>query len=394
MERIYLDYAATTYVDQEVMDAALPYFSEVFGNASSQHTFGQDGAKAVERARMIIAEEIGAKPSEIYFTSGGTESDNTAIKGVAFSKRKKGKHVITTAIEHPAVLNSCRWLERNGYEVTYLSVNGEGQISLDELKSSIREDTVLISVMTANNEIGSIQPIAEVGRIARENGIVFHTDAVQAFTTVKVDVNEMNIDLMSMSAHKIYGMKGVGALYIRNGVKVDKFMSGGEQERNTRAGTHNTPAIVAFGKATEIASRDREANNAKISALRDYMKDEIERRIPEVRFNGGFEKRLPNNLSVSFRYVEGEAILLRLDLDGIAASSGSACSSGSLLPSHVLLAIGVPVEESHGTIRFTVGKSTTKEEIDYAVDKLENIIKELRYMSPLFNQVKGESKNV
>ena len=394
MKRIYLDYAATTYVDEEVFETAKPYFSDVFGNASSQHTYGQDGAKAVERARMIIAAEIGAKPSEIYFTSGGTESDNYAIKGLANARKAKGNHVITTVIEHPAVLNSCKWLEKQGFEVTYLPVDGEGTVDIEALKAAIRPDTILISVMTANNEIGTIQPIKEIGAIAKQHGIPFHTDAVQAFTTVKIDVGECNIDLMSMSAHKIYGMKGIGALYVRNGLKVDKFVSGGEQERNLRAGTHNTPAIVAFGKAVEIAARDRDKNVAYISSLRDYMKDEIEKKVPEVRFNGSFTNRLPNNLSISFKYVEGEAILLRLDLDGIAASSGSACSSGSLLPSHVLLSIGVPIEESHGTIRFTLGKATTKEDVDYTVEKLAKIIEELRIMSPLFMQVKGDIKNV
>lgn len=394
MKRIYLDYAATTYVDDEVFETAKPYFSEIFGNASSQHTFGQDGAKAVERARMIIASEIGAKPSEIYFTSGGTESDNYAIKGLANARKAKGRHVITTAIEHPAVLNSCKWLEREGFEVTYLEVDEFGKVSPSAVEQAIRPDTILISVMTANNEIGTVQPIKEIGAVAKAHGIPFHTDAVQAFTTVPINVNEYGIDLMSMSAHKIYGMKGIGALYVRNGLRVDKFVSGGEQERNLRAGTHNTPAIVAFGKAVEIAVRDRATYLPNIKALRDYLKAEIEKNIPEVRFNGSFDDRLPNNLSVSFKYVEGEAILLRLDLDGIAASSGSACSSGSLLPSHVLLSIGVPIEESHGTIRFTLGKATTKEEIDYTVQKLTKIIEELRFMSPLFQQVKGEVKNV
>ncbi|MGN1100035.1 MAG: cysteine desulfurase NifS [Christensenellales bacterium] len=392
--KVYLDHAATTPVDLTVLGEMLPYFTGKYGNPSSQHGFGQEAAKAVEKARIQVANAIGAKPAEIYFTSGGSESDNFAIKGIADAYSDKGKHIITTQIEHPAVLQSVEQLKKQGYRITYLGVGEDGRVSIDELKSSIRDDTVLISVMTANNEMGAIQPIKEIGEIAREHKIIFHTDAVQAIGSIPVNVKEMNVDLLSMSGHKFYGPKGIGAIYIRNGVKITRFMSGGEQERNKRAGTLNTPGIVGLGKAIELATENMKETSLKVSLLRDYLKERIEEEIPEIRINGGMEHRLPNNLNVSFRYVEGESILLMLDLEGISASSGSACSSGSLEPSHVLLAMGLPAELAHGSIRFTLGKETTQEEIDYTVDKLKDIIARLRAMSPLFCEHKGETHNV
>ncbi len=381
--KVYLDNAATTKTSDAVIKAMMPYFNEIYGNASSQHAFGQDAAKAVERARMQVAEAINAHPSEIYFTSGGTESDNHAIKGIAYANANKGKHIITSAIEHPAVINSCKSLEKQGFEVTYIGVDADGLIKLDEIRKAIRPDTVLISVMTANNEVGTIQPIAEIGALARERKIVFHTDAVQAVGAVDIDVKAMNVDLLSMSGHKFYGPKGVGVLYIRNGLRIDRFMTGGEQERNMRAGTSNTPGIVGIGVAIEQAKLNFKKID-EMAKLRDYMRDRIVKEIPYVKINGSMSKRLPNNLNVSFQYVEGESILLSLDLDGIAASSGSACSSGSLEPSHVLLAMGLTAELAHGSIRFSLCKDTTKREIDYTVDCLKTVIEKLRYMSPLF----------
>ena len=391
--KIYLDHSATTPLDPTVLGEMLPYFSGVFGNASSQHGYGQEAAKAVEKARIQVADAIGAKPSEIYFTSGGSESDNFAVKGIADAYATKGKHIITSVIEHPAIIQSMRMLERQGYEVTYLGVNEAGLVSIDELQTAIRDDTVLVSIMTANNEMGALQPISEIGAICRERKVIFHTDAVQAIGSVPINVREMNIDVLSLSAHKFYGPKGVGAIYIKNGVRITRFMSGGEQERNKRAGTLNTPGIVGLGKAIEIATRDLESNARHVGALRDYLRDRIVAEIPEIIVNGGFIRRLPNNLNVSFKYVEGESILLMLDLAGICASSGSACSSGSLEPSHVLLAMGVEPAYAHGSIRFSLGKHNTREEMDYTVTKLKEIITRLREMSPLFAEYK-ETHNV
>ena len=396
--RIYLDHSATTGVDSEVLQEMMPYFSDVFGNGSSQHYFGREASKAIEDARKKVADALNAKPSEIYFTSGGTESDNWAIKGTVFANMERGKHIITSCIEHPAIRDTLKFLKKNyGVEVTYLGVDNEGIISLDELKAAIRPDTILISVMTANNEIGSIQPIKEIGAIAHEHGIYFHTDAVQAIGAVPIDVDEMNIDMLSLSAHKFYGPKGVGVMYRRNGIKVAKFLNGGEQERNQRASTHNTAGIVGLGKAIEIATRDLEKNNAYIRSLRDYFYEQVSSRIDDIILNGPkpehFDKRLPNNANISFKYVEGESLLLRLDLEGIAVSSGSACSSGALEPSYVLLATGLPVEFAHGSLRFSLGKHNTKEEIDYVVEKLVHVVESLREMSP-FRGLEGEVYHV
>ncbi len=385
---IYLDNSATTYTDSRVIEEMLPYLGQIYGNASSQHFMGREALKAVDIARAKIAKAIGAKPSEIYFTSGGTESDNWAIKGIAQSKADKGKHIITSCIEHPAVMKTCETLQKQGYEITYLSVDNEGIISLDDLKNAIREDTILISIMTANNEMGAIQPFREIGAIAKDRGIVFHTDAVQAVGNVPIDVVKDNIDLLSMSGHKFYGPKGVGVLYKRNGLKIGRFMDGGEQERNLRASTINTPAIVGMGKAIEIAVEDMNKNNAHISEIRDYFVKEVIANIQEIYYNGPKDssKRLPSNANFSFKYVEGESILMHLDMAGIAVSSGSACSSGSLEPSYVLLSIGVPIEVAHGSIRFSFGKNNTLEEAKYTVEKLVQTVKTLRQMSPLYNK--------
>lgn len=394
--RIYLDNSATTYTDPEVLQEMLPYFSQVFGNGSSQHFFGREALKAIDRAREQVAAAINCKPGEVYFTSGGTESDNWAIKGIAHAQSKKGKHIVTTKIEHPAVIKTCEALEREGFEVTYLDVDGEGFVTPEAVEAAIRPDTVLISVMTANNEIGTIQPIREIGAIARAHKIAFHTDAVQAIGNVDIDVVRDNIDLLSMSAHKFYGPKGVGVLYKRNGVRIDRFMDGGEQERNMRASTLNTPGIVGLGKAIENATRDMKVNNAHIRSLRDSFVEQVKKRIPDIRFNGpeDFSKRLPGNANFSFKYIEGESILMRLDLAGIAVSSGSACSSGSLEPSYVLLSVGVPIDLAHGSIRFSFGKSNTPEEVAYTVDKLCETVSFLRELSPLFKNVQGEEKYV
>ncbi len=385
---IYLDNSATTYTDPRVIEDMLPYFGEIYGNASSQHFMGRKALKAVDEARSKIAKAIGAKPSEIYFTSGGTESDNWAIKGIAQSKADKGKHIITSCIEHPAVMKTCESLQKQGYEVTYLPVDNEGIISLDDLQNAIREDTILISIMTANNEMGAIQPFREIGAIAKSRGIVFHTDAVQAVGNVPIDVVKDNIDLLSMSGHKFYGPKGVGVLYKRNGLKIGRFMDGGEQERNLRASTINTPAIVGMGRAIEIAVEDMKKNNAHISEIRDYFVKEVIANIDEIYYNGPKDnaKRLPSNANFSFKYIEGESILMHLDMAGIAVSSGSACSSGSLEPSYVLLSIGVPIEVAHGSIRFSFGKNNTIEEAKYTVEKLVKTVEILRKMSPLYNK--------
>ena len=385
---IYLDNSATTYTDPRVLEEMLPYFGQVYGNASSQHFLGREALKAVDEARAKVAKAIGAKPSEIYFTSGGTESDNWAIKGIAMARADKGKHIITSCIEHPAVMKTCESLEKQGFEITYLPVDNEGIISLDGLQKAIREDTILISIMTANNEMGAIQPFKEIGAIAKSKGIVFHTDAVQAVGNVPIDVVKDNIDLLSMSGHKFYGPKGVGVLYKRNGLKIGRFMDGGEQERNLRASTINTPAIVGIGKAIELAVEDMDKNNKHISKIRDYFVKEVMANIDEIYYNGPKDtsKRLPSNANFSFKYIEGESILMHLDMAGIAVSSGSACSSGSLEPSYVLLSIGVPIEVAHGSIRFSFGKNNTLEEAKYTVEKLIQTVKTLRVMSPLYNK--------
>ena len=383
-----MDNSATTYTDPRVLEEMMPYFTQVYGNASSQHFLGREALKAVDEARAKVAKAIGAKPSEIYFTSGGTESDNWAIKGIAMARGDKGKHIITSCIEHPAVMKTCESLEKQGFEITYLPVNNEGIISLDDLQKAIREDTILISIMTANNEMGAIQPFKEIGAIAKSKGIVFHTDAVQAVGNVPIDVVKDNIDLLSMSGHKFYGPKGVGVLYKRNGLKIGRFMDGGEQERNLRASTINTPAIVGIGKAIELAVEDMEKNNKHISEIRDYFVKEVLANIDEIYYNGPKDnsKRLPSNANFSFKYIEGESILMHLDMAGIAVSSGSACSSGSLEPSYVLLSIGVPIEVAHGSIRFSFGKNNTLEEAKYTVEKLVQTVETLRKMSPLYNK--------
>ncbi len=352
---IYLDNAATTKTAPEVVEAMLPYFSEFYGNASTVYEFGGKSKEAVSRAREIIANAIGAKENEIYFTAGGSESDNWAIKAAAEAYGDKGKHIITSKIEHHAVLHTCQWLEQNGFEVTYLDVDEFGVVKLEELKKAIRPDTILISIMFANNEIGTIEPVEEIGRIAKEQGILFHTDAVQAFGQVPIHVDELNIDMMSSSGHKLNGPKGIGFLYIRKGVKIRSFVHGGAQERKRRAGTENVPGIVGFGKAVELAMANMETRTAKERELRDYLMERILKEIPFSRINGHRTSRLPNNVNICFQFVEGESLLIMLDMKGICGSSGSACTSGSLDPSHVLLAIGLPHEIAHGSLRLTLG---------------------------------------
>lgn len=384
MNRIYLDNAATTPLHAEVLSQMLPWFREHYGNASSIYDTGRDARKAVEDARRKVASALNCSPQEIFFTSGGTESDNWAVKGAAAAQANKGKHIISSTIEHHAVLHALESLEKTGYAVTYVKVDQFGRIDPEDVRKAIQEDTILITIMAANNEIGTLQPIEEIGRIAKEHKILFHTDAVQAVGAVAVDVKEWQVDLLSLSAHKFHGPKGVGALYIRKGVKIEPLMHGGAQERNRRAGTENLPGIVGMGAAITLAVSKQERNGQRISALRDDLIKAILDTIPEVRLNGDPVRRLPNNVNVSVRYIEGEALLLRLDLMGIAASSGSACTSGSLDPSHVLLAIGLPHEIAHGSLRLTLSEETTQEEIDEVKRVLPGIVKTLRDMSPLF----------
>lgn len=388
MKSIYLDHAATTPLSPKAFEAMKPYFTEVFGNPNSQHVYGRDAQKAVNDARQLIANCIGAKPSEIYFTSCGTEADNWAVKGAALQYKNKGKHIITSIIEHPAVHTTCKQLEKYGWEVTYLPVDNEGFVNPADLEAAIREDTVLVSVMFANNEIGTIEPIKELAEIAHKHGVLFHTDAVQATGAVRYDVKDLGVDMLSMSAHKFYGPKGMGVLYIRNGVRMEKFLSGGEQERAHRGGTSNTPGIVGMATALDEAMATLEEDDKYVASLRDHFVERVISEIDDIMYNGAKDtsKRLPNNASFSFRYIEGESILFSLDLAGISASSGSACSSGSLEPSRTLLAIGVPVGTAHGSIRFTFGKHNTMEQVDYTVDKLVEIVKKLRAMSPLYKK--------
>ena len=381
---IYLDNAATTKTRPEVVEAMLPYFTEYYGNPSSVYTFSSESKKAVTNAREIIAKSLGAKTNEIYFTAGGSESDNWALVATAEAYSAKGKHIITSKIEHHAILHTCQYLEKRGYEVTYLDVDENGVVKLDELKKAIRPDTILISIMFANNEIGTIEPIKEIGEIAKEHGILFHTDAVQAYCQVPIDVDKMHIDMLSISGHKINGPKGIGFLYIRKGVKIRSFIHGGAQERKRRAGTENVPSIVGLGKAVEMAVADMEERTSKEIELRDRMIDAIYKRIPYARLNGDRTRRLPNNVNFSFQFVEGESMLIMLDMAHICASSGSACTSGSLDPSHVLLAIGLPHEIAHGSLRLTLGYDNTQEEIDGVVDEIEKIVARLRSMSPLY----------
>lgn len=391
---IYLDNAATTRTAPEVVEAMLPYFTEYYGNASTVYRFGEKSREAVTEARDTIASMIGAKTEEIYFTAGGSESDNWAIKATAEAYGNKGKHIITSKIEHHAVLHTCEYLEKQGYDITYLDVDENGLISLEELEAAIRPDTILITVMFANNEIGTIEPVAEIGRIAHAHGIFFHTDAVQAFGQIPIDVDEMNIDMLSASAHKMNGPKGIGLLYIRKGIKIRSFIHGGAQERKRRAGTENVPGIAGFGKAAEIAAASMEERMERESSLRDYLIKRVEEEIPYARLNGDRRKRLPNNVNFCFRFIEGESLLIKLDMEGICASSGSACTSGSLDPSHVLLAIGLPHEIAHGSLRLTLGVDTTKEEIDRTVDTLKGIVAYLRDLSPLYEDFVKEEKHV
>jgi len=381
---IYLDHAATTPVKPEVLEAMLPYFTDKFGNASSIYSIGRESKKAIEEPRDKVAMALGAQPKEIFFTGSGTEADNWAIKGVAYANRQKGNHIITTAIEHHAVLHTCQYLESDGFEVTYLPVDENGMVSPEQVRNAIKPNTTLITIMFANNEIGTIQPIAEIGKIAKEKGIYFHTDAVQAVGNLHINVDEMNIDLLSLSAHKFYGPKGVGALYIRKGTKTISFLHGGAQERGRRASTENVAGIVGLGKAIEIATQNIDQYNKKLIELRDRTIDEVLKRIPFVRLNGHRHKRLPGNVNFSFEFIEGESLLLMLDMKGIAASSGSACTSGSLDPSHVLLAIGLPHEIAHGSLRLTFGEDNTQEHVDYLLEVLPPIVERLREMSPLY----------
>ena len=391
--RIYLDNAATTKTSQEVVDAMLPYFTENYGNASSIYEVGQRSKEAITTAREEIAKVLGAKTEEIYFTAGGSEADNWALKAAFEAYSQKGKHIITTKIEHHAILHTCEYLEKKGAEITYLDVDENGLVNLDELQKAIRPETILISIMFANNEIGTIEPIKEIGMIAKEHGVLFHTDAVQAFGQVPIDVDEMNIDMLSSSAHKINGPKGIGFLYIRKGVKIRSFLHGGAQERKRRAGTENVPGIVGYGVAAKRAAETMEVRTAKERELRDYFIDRVLKEIPYVKLNGDPVKRLPNNINLSFRFVEGESLLIMLDMKGIAASSGSACTSGSLDPSHVLLAIGLPHEIAHGSLRLTLGEDTTKEDLDYTLEQLKEIIGKLRDLSPLYEDfLKKQSK--
>ncbi|WP_300769711.1 cysteine desulfurase NifS [uncultured Acetatifactor sp.] len=381
---IYLDNAATTRTAPEVVEAMLPYFTEQYGNPSAIYSLGSAGKKAINEARRTIAAAIGAKPEEIYFTAGGTEADNWALKAAAECCAGKGRHIITTKIEHHAVLHACGYLEKNGYEVTYLDVDRDGILDPESLKEAIRPDTVLISVMFANNEIGTIQPIREIGAIARERGILFHTDAVQAFGQVPIDVEEMHIDMLSASAHKLNGPKGTGMLYIRSGLKIRSFIHGGAQEKGVRAGTENVPGIVGFAAAVRRALSRMEEKAGRERELRDYLIRRIEGEIPYCRLNGHREKRLPGNVNISFRFIEGESLLIMLDMRGVCASSGSACTSGSLDPSHVLLAIGLEHEEAHGSLRMTLSEENTQEELDEVVGHLAEIVQRLRDMSPLY----------
>ena len=381
---IYLDNAATTKTSEEVVAAMLPYFTEYYGNPSSVYEFASESKKAVSNARRTIAETLGAQENEIYFTAGGSEADNWALKATAEAYHSKGKHIITTKIEHHAILHTAEYLEKRGFEITYIGVDENGVVKVDELEKAIRPDTILISVMFANNEIGTIQPIKEIGEIAKKHGVLFHTDAVQAYGQLPINVDELHIDMLSSSGHKLNGPKGIGFLYIRKGVKIRSFVHGGAQERKRRAGTENVPGIVGYGKAAEIAAKTMKERTAKEIELRDHLIDRVLAEVPYTRLNGHRTNRLPNNANFSFQFVEGESLLILLDNNGICASSGSACTSGSLDPSHVLLAIGLPHEIAHGSLRLTLSAETTMEDIDFVVDCIKQIIERLRSMSPLY----------
>lgn len=388
MKHVYMDHAATTYVKPEVLEEMMPYFTGKFGNPSSFYSISREVQEGVMKARSRVSKAINCKENEVYFTGGGSEADNWAIKGIASAYKNKGNHIITTKVEHHAVLHTCAYLEKNGFEVTYLDVDSEGFVKLEDLKNAITDKTILVSIMFANNEIGTIQPVKEIGAICREKKVLFHTDAVQAVGHIPVDVEEMNIDLLSMAGHKFYGPKGVGALYVRKGIRIHNLIHGGAQERNRRAGTENTASIVGMAKALEIATENLEEHNIKLRSLRDKLIDGL-LKIPYTRLNGPRgEKRLPGNVNVSFEFIEGESILLSLDFEGICASSGSACTSGSLDPSHVLLAIGLPHEKAHGSLRLSLGDENTEEEVDYVLETVPPIIERLRNMSPLWTDFK------
>jgi len=383
MGRIYLDYAATTPTHPDVLKSMLPYFTEAFGNPSTIYSYGQEAKGAIEEARSKVADLISTRDEEIVFTGGGTEADNFALEGVAFANESKNNHIITTSIEHHAVLETCKFLEKRGFSVTYLPVDGYGLVNPDDVKKAITDKTILISVMHANNEVGTIEPIAEIGKIAKEAGVYFHTDAVQTTGHIPVDVNKLGVDLLSMSAHKLYGPKGVGALYIRKGTKITPFMHGGGQERGRRASTENVPGIVGFGKAAELARQEINEESGRLTCLRDKLIQGLLELIDHTHLNGHPVKRLPSSVNISVDFVEGESMCLNLDLEGICASTGSACSSGNLEPSHVLLALGLRHEQAHGSLRFTLGKWTTEEEIDRVLEVLPRIVAKLRAMSPL-----------
>ena len=392
MKRIYMDNGATTRVTEPVFEAMQPYFCEIYGNPSSAHNFGYVSRHAIDAAREQVAKAINADVNEIYFTGCGTESDNWAVRGAAYENVKKGRHIITTAIEHHAILHTCAQLEKEGFEVTYLPVDEYGFVTPEQLDAAIRPDTTLVSIMTANNEIGTIEPIAELAAVCKKHGVLFHTDAVQAIGSVKIDVKAMQIDMLSMSGHKFHAPKGIGVLYIRKGVRLQQFMNGGAQERNRRAGTENLASIVGIGKAIELATADIDAHNEKLSAIRDHMIERILKEIPYTRLNGHPTTRLPGNVNVCFRFIEGESLLMLLDAKGIAGSSGSACTSGSLDPSHVLLAIGLPHEIAHGSLRLSLSEENTMEEADYVVDALVEIVSRLRSMSPLYDDFLKENQ--
>ncbi|MDD5692666.1 MAG: cysteine desulfurase NifS [Candidatus Omnitrophica bacterium] len=386
MKKVYLDYAATTPTDPQVLAAMEPYFFEKFGNASSLHAYGQEAKKALEDSRQALADFINARPEEIVFTSGGTESDNSALLGAAYALEKKGNHIITSAIEHHAIIEPAKFLEKKGFKVTYLPVDKDGLVSPDDLKKALTDKTILVSIMHANNEIGTIQPIAQLAKIAKEKGIYFHTDTVQTVGHIPVDVEQLNVDLLSLSAHKFYGPKGVGALYVRKGTRLETFLRGGDQERGRRASTHNVSGIVGLAKAVELCRKNMEREAKFQSAMRDRLIKEIPARIPEVRLNGHPTQRLPNNVNFSIKYIEGESMLLSLDMLGIACSTGSACTSSSLEPSHVLLAIGLDHATAHGSLRITLGRWTTEADIDYLLEKLPQVAQKLRAMSPLYEK--------
>lgn len=383
MRRVYMDYSATTPVKEEVLKEMLPYFTEMYGNPSSLYTIGLESKDAITDAREKLAHLIGANPAEVFFTGSGTESDNWALKGIAEAQAKKGNHIITSKIEHHAILHSCEWLEKHGYEITYVDVDKEGFVDVQQIKDAITDKTILISIMLVNNEVGTVQPIKEIAQIAKEHGIIMHTDAVQGLGNVPIDVKDLGVDLMSMSAHKIYGPKGVGGMYVRRGVRLPSFIHGGAQENKKRASTENLAGIVGFGKAAELADKNLENHIEHCSSLRDYFIEQVTSKIPYTFVNGSLEKRHPGNANITFEYIEGESILLLLDYMGVAVSTGSACSSKSLEPSHVLSALGVPVEKIHGSVRFTVGDFTTKEDIDYVVECLETVVGKLRALSPV-----------